>query len=55
MIVFLIAYMTVSALGLGVSIATHGKERKPENVWTALLAFFVGQGLVWGIYFTANV
>ncbi len=50
--IFLFAYVAISSLGLGLAISEHGQERKPGNIWNAIVAFIVGQFLVWGIYLT---
>jgi len=45
----LLALMTLS---LGMSIADHGKERKPQNGWISFISYCLVLGLLyWGGFF----
>ena len=33
-----ITWIVLQAMGLGVCIATHGKEQKPVNAWYSIMA-----------------
>lgn len=43
----LIALVLLSTLSLGMSIATHGEERKPENAWATIIAYGVTMVLLY--------
>ena len=45
----LIGLMT---LGLGVGLATHGKDRKPQNAWISLINYLLIMSLLyWSGFF----
>ena len=46
----LIIYLALNTLGLGIAIGQHGKERRPENAWVALLSYIISISLVlWAV------
>ncbi len=48
-----IIYLCLSGIGLLLSANQHGKERKPENFWSALIAGIIVWGLLyWGGFFS---
>ena len=44
----LIIYLFLQTLGLGMGIALHGEERKPNNGWNDLISYIIAVGLVLG-------
>lgn len=45
-------YLALFMLGVGVSLANHGKERKPENFFSTMIAgSIIIALLVWGGFF----
>lgn len=43
----LIIIILLNTIGLGVSLGTHGEERKPENFWTALASYIISITLLY--------
>ncbi|WP_164831248.1 hypothetical protein [Sinorhizobium meliloti] len=47
-----VAYLMLTALGLGVNLAKHGEPRPAYSVWTALVGAAICLGILyWGGFF----